>query len=185
MAGKARICTYYEDERRCRRRGTGNPCLCEEHRSALEIEAARPRRPGERIMGVVLGALFGDAPTDDELYEAAEEAATLLQGNAAVRARAAAAAAAAQRMWQARQAGRSAPGARRQPPRPSSPPPPPPSPDIDARAVLGFTPREHLTVERVKARHRELVRKHHPDRGGSTSRMAEVNAAVDVLLAHL
>jgi len=135
-------------------------------------------------MGVMLGALFGDRPTDEELYEAAEEAATLLQGNAAVRARAAAAAATAQRMWQARQQRAQQRGAgstrARQPP-----PPPPLDPRIAARAVLGFNPGEPLTADVIKRRHRDLVRRHHPDRGGSTQRMAEVNAAVDVLLASM
>jgi len=135
-------------------------------------------------MGVMLGALFGDRPTDEELYEAAEEAATLLQGSAAVRARAAAAAATAQRMWQARQQRAQRGGAGDARAR-QAPPASAPDPCIGARAVLGFTPQEPLTADMIKRRHRDLVRRHHPDRGGSTQRMAEVNAAVDVLLASM
>jgi hypothetical protein len=79
---------------------------------------------------------------------------------------------------------------RRTPPGPSPcpprPPPPPSKPAApDPRVVLGFGPSDRLTVAIVKARHRELARKHHPDRGGSVTRMQEVNAAVDKLLASL
>lgn len=44
--------------------------------------------------------------------------------------------------------------------------------------ILGFPkpPERWATVE---AKHLELVRKHHPDRGGNASQMAEVNAARD------
>lgn len=44
--------------------------------------------------------------------------------------------------------------------------------------VLGFTkpPERWATVE---AKHLELVRLHHPDRGGNASQMAEINAARD------
>jgi hypothetical protein len=65
------------------------------------------------------------------------------------------------------------------PPRPKKPPGP------DPRIVLGFAAGQKVTVAEVKARHRELARRHHPDRGGSVARMQEVNAAVDQLLATL
>jgi hypothetical protein len=68
-------------------------------------------------------------------------------------------------------------------------PPPPPRPrrpaGPDPRVVLGFAAGQKVTVAEVKARHRELARKHHPDRGGSVSKMQEVNAAVDQILATL
>lgn len=51
-----------------------------------------------------------------------------------------------------------------------------------ARRVLGFTAKEPVTREQVKARQRELARKHHPDRGGSVERMQQINWAVDILL---
>lgn len=54
-----------------------------------------------------------------------------------------------------------------------------------ARITLGFTPREPLTEAAIKGRQKELARKHHPDRGGSTAKMAAINDAADVLLASL
>lgn len=54
-----------------------------------------------------------------------------------------------------------------------------------ARIVLGFSPSEEITREKLKARQRELARKFHPDRGGSVAKMQEINAAADVLLTAL
>jgi curved DNA-binding protein CbpA len=51
--------------------------------------------------------------------------------------------------------------------------------------VLDFAIGQKVTAAEVKARHRELARRHHPDRGGSVARMQEINAAVDQLLATL
>lgn len=50
-----------------------------------------------------------------------------------------------------------------------------------ARAALGFSPTETISREQLKTRHRELAKKHHPDRGGSLERMQAVNAAVETL----
>lgn len=50
-----------------------------------------------------------------------------------------------------------------------------------ARLVMGFAASEPITREILRARHRELVRKHHPDRGGDLEKMKLVNAANDVL----
>lgn len=58
-----------------------------------------------------------------------------------------------------------------------------------ARRALGFSAKEPITPELLKARHRELTKKWHPDRFASdpekykaaTSKMAEINAAVDIL----
>ena len=60
-----------------------------------------------------------------------------------------------------------------------------------ARVVLRFGPVEQLTVEKVKARKRELARDYHPDAqiaagaAAATAAMQEVNAAAEVLLAEL
>lgn len=54
-----------------------------------------------------------------------------------------------------------------------------------ARVILGFRPTDQPTVEQIKVNHRLLVRKNHPDRGGSTKRMAAINAARDVLIEEL
>lgn len=51
--------------------------------------------------------------------------------------------------------------------------------------VLGFAVGQQITVADVKKRHRELARKHHPDRGGSVAKMQEINQAVDALMATL
>lgn len=55
-----------------------------------------------------------------------------------------------------------------------------------ARRTLGFSAKEELTHEKVKARHRELARKHHPDRNpdkaDSLRKMQDINAAVEILL---
>jgi len=63
------------------------------------------------------------------------------------------------------------------------PPPPPKKPGSDPRSVLGFAPGERLTTDMVKKRHRELARQHHPDVGGETAKMQEINIAVDTLMA--
>jgi len=62
-------------------------------------------------------------------------------------------------------------------------PPPPKKPGSDPRTVLGFSPGERLTTDMVKKRHRELARQHHPDMGGSTAKMQEINRAVDELMS--
>jgi hypothetical protein len=55
----------------------------------------------------------------------------------------------------------------------------------EARRAMGFTQGEVLTAEDIKIRHRRLVKKHHPDRGGSTEKMARINSAADVLMEEL
>ena len=54
-------------------------------------------------------------------------------------------------------------------------------PEVGARRpwheVLGVPPTSSLQV--VRDRQRELLAQHHPDRGGSTDRAGEINAAVD------
>ncbi len=63
--------------------------------------------------------------------------------------------------------------------------PAPPDPGIlarrQARAVLGFAATEPLTIALLRDRKRVLAKRHHPDHGGSVSKMAEVNSAADVL----
>ena len=44
--------------------------------------------------------------------------------------------------------------------------------------VLGLAPDASLT--QIRDAHRELAQVHHPDRGGSANRMAEINAARDI-----
>ncbi|MES2498594.1 MAG: DnaJ domain-containing protein [Pseudomonadota bacterium] len=61
---------------------------------------------------------------------------------------------------------------------------PPPQMDMDeARRVLGVAPG--ADVDAIRAAHRRLVAKVHPDQGGSAELAGRVNAARDILLAEL
>lgn len=53
-------------------------------------------------------------------------------------------------------------------------------------ALAVFALGERATLAQVKARHRELAKRHHPDRGGSKDpeAMRRVNAAYRVLLEY-
>jgi hypothetical protein len=146
----------------------------------LEDEAARPERPGEKLVGLLGRVLRGQRVNDDHLYAGIEDFVDMFSRMPtdpphspldAARARARD----FLRRSQAKAQGR--------------PPPPPPRPRKPAgpepHMVLGFAIGQKLTVAEVKARHRELARRHHPDRGGSVAKMQEINAAVDQLLATL
>jgi DnaJ-class molecular chaperone len=53
-------------------------------------------------------------------------------------------------------------------------------------ALLIFGLGERATRKEIKARHRKLVKRHHPDAGAANpERIREVNAAFQVLLAYL
>ena len=53
------------------------------------------------------------------------------------------------------------------------------------RTVLGFGPAGLVTRDQVRTRRVELARHHHPDAGGSSARMAEINGAVEQALQEL
>jgi hypothetical protein len=144
----------------------------------LEDEAARPERPGEKLVGLLGRVLRGQRVNDDHLYAGIEDFVDMFSRMPtdpphspldAARARA------RDFLRRSQAKGR--------------PPPPPPRPRKPAgpepHMVLGFAIGQKLTVAEVKARHRELARRHHPDRGGSVAKMQEINAAVDQLLATL
>lgn len=54
-----------------------------------------------------------------------------------------------------------------------------------ALRIMGL--RERCTLKELKARHRELVKRHHPDRaaGGDQEAIRDVNAAYRVLLDYV
>lgn len=145
----------------------------------LEAEAARPLRPGERILGLLSRVMRGQRVNDAQVLDGLDDLMGMFQGQGMDDLR-------AQVEAHARARSPRPPQPPRQPPPPPRQPPPPRKPfGPDPRIVLGFGPSDKLTVEVVKARHRELARKHHPDRGGSVARMQEINAAVDSLLASM
>ena len=53
----------------------------------------------------------------------------------------------------------------------------------NARKLLGVD--ERATAEQIKAAHKKLLAKVHPDRGGSSAKVHDANAARDLLLAEL
>jgi hypothetical protein len=171
-------CAYVERDHQCRRPGTGNPPLCEAHRIVLEEVAAQPPRPGEKLVGL-LGRVFrGQKISDRQVHAGIEDLVGMFQQHPSyedLRAQAEARLREEARRFQQRQQQRGP----QQPPRPRKPAGP------DPRVVLGFAAGQKVTADEVKKRHRELARKHHPDRGGSVARMQEINAAVDQLLASM
>ncbi len=55
-----------------------------------------------------------------------------------------------------------------------------------AKGVLGFAQSEPITADTIKARHRQLVKRHHPDKpGGSALKTSAINNARDILLESL
>ncbi len=57
------------------------------------------------------------------------------------------------------------------------------SDEAQARAVLGVS--RHASAADIAEAHRRLIARVHPDRGGSSERVHEANAARDLLLARL
>lgn len=56
---------------------------------------------------------------------------------------------------------------------------------LAARQVLGFTKNDKLHIDGIKQRRRELAQRHHPDRGGDSEKLKDINAAADILMQHL
>ena len=68
---------------------------------------------------------------------------------------------------------------------PAPPPPPAPKtdPTVEARQILHFGPSEALDRPKIQARRKALAAMCHPDRGGDTRAMQQINQAADCLLA--
>jgi hypothetical protein len=193
-------CAYREGTTQCRRIGAGNPPLCRPHRALLEHDVG-PVTVGERV-GSVIGKLFrGARVTKDELGEAFVDGLRMMGAvggaaraprpgdvpppatpDAAGQPRSPFVDWAYEQLKQrtaqqgAQKAAEEAAKAKRT------------ALLATAKADLGWKSKktEELTIPEVNKRRRELAKKHHPDRpGGSLARMQRVNAAADLLVAHL
>ena len=80
---------------------------------------------------------------------------------------------------------RRAPVRQRVPHRPPAAPRRPRSPIPTARTIMHFGADEPLTKEKISKRRRELAAICHPDKGGSTRAMAQLNRAAELLIASL
>jgi curved DNA-binding protein CbpA len=54
---------------------------------------------------------------------------------------------------------------------------------LKAQKMLGLG--ERASLSQIKERYRELARQHHPDAGGESEAMQEINAAYALLLSYL
>lgn len=187
-------CAYEEGGRRCARSGTGNPPLCQPHRIVFS-EAVRTgeRRPGQGIFDLIDRYVSGKR-INKRVYEGAIDDVAWFVAAAAEAGRA------TPQPPPSGDGGFRPPDGFRPPPgwRPHQPPPPDPAAEEQARraaelglarkrarVALGFEPGGKITLELVKKRRRELAAKHHPDRGGSVTKMQAINHAADVLEAEL
>ena len=178
-------CSYSESGRRCTRNGTGSPALCSVHRVVFQ-DMGRPQN-ANAILDVFGDLLAGERVSTDRLREAASE---LLGGAWGM------GGGMAGGYYPDVEGSPSGDGVRFKPP-PGFPgwnkQPPPEDPfhreqsaaRVRARQVLGFAASEPITKDQLRKRHRDLAKRHHPDRGGSVEKMQEVNAAVDVLMGWL
>jgi hypothetical protein len=198
---RAKRCAYKENGRRCPFDGEGEPPLCKAHRVSL-AEMARPKPPG-RVLLESLGDLLQGKPINREAtLGAAEDFLNQWAGNLGSQYRPDIFDGASENtVHQRAQSGTGRPWwwniahATEQPPNGHARPQSPPEADLirarlAARQVMGFTHNEPLDAGKIKARHRELVRKYHPDRHPDRQRemdkkMSAINAARDVLEAAL
>lgn len=176
-----------EDGRRCGADGVGNPPLCPPHGAILRATAEAPHNP----LGTIVDSLKNGRPITvaDAVSAAADLLSTMLGGRPFVP--------------PAAPSSNYRPG-HGPPPSPDDWDPfsawrqqrqaPPPRSSVSeltaqraaARKVFGWANMYLLVdADELKARYRELAKKHHPDRGGSAKKMAQVNAAMDVLTAEL
>jgi len=178
-------CCFIESGRRCRKSGTGDPALCNAHRVLLADAARQGAKPrgaravGDGIYNLVDRLVSGKKVTRKMARDAFDDARDILE--------------------ELKTSGWSIPavppgtnsnghanGHRRTPPDPEA------ARRAEkqracarARQTLGFGPQDPLTEALIKGRQRELAKKHHPDLGGSVSKMAAINDAADVLLSEL
>lgn len=179
-------CVFYDPDtgRRCRRNGTGDPPLCQECRDHLDAREESP------IADIFASIFRGERPSQRSVEDAIRSMTESLFGKKMsqaqidelmARARAAAAGTSSSSSASGGSASSGARSSRQADPRESAEAQK--ARDISkARRTLGFKATEPLTKDQVKKRFRELARKHHPDMGGSTEKMAELNRAMEILL---
>ncbi len=190
---RRRRCAFSEGSQRCPAHATADSPLCRPHALAAAALAAGQTRTARVIFDrgreLLDDLLNGRRISREKIIHAANEAATVamgewnMGGNFPQYEPPPPAGADPGRFDPSAAGARPPPGWSRR-----AAPPPPPDPDAEARRAqmkaritLGFAPTDQITHDNLKARHRLLVRKHHPDHGGSTQRMQEINAARDVL----
>lgn len=188
-------CTYHEGGRRCVKDGDGNPPLCRPHQLAVAaILNNQIRTPAQRVVDLVGDFLSGKRVNEADIMGVAQDVAAQWSGMADGfrppidrngRTAHGSAPQWSPAEWREFLRSQTGGGARQ------APPPPPVDQEeednriarLRARQVLGFTASQVLTIADVKGRHRALAKRNHPDRGGSTAKMATINNAADVLLA--
>lgn len=178
-------CVVFDEDtgRRCRKSGQGDPSMCKRHRDDLQIpsplgqvfdavihgRSPSPNAVADAMFGVVEGFL-GRKLTADERARATSVGGGVFTGSGSRSSRSSSESSDAHRAQEAEARARASEIGR-------------------ARRTLGFGARDQITPEILKARYRELARKWHPDRyvgdpakqKAATSRMAEINAAMEIL----
>lgn len=181
MARRPR-CVYREGPKQCPRNGTGNPILCKPHRQLMMSEMRTERSP---LADLFRKFATGKPVSRDDLFNAGEQIFGKKLDPSMFDFDGMSGAEVQEKVAETIRQQAKARGAK-------APPRPPPrkitakeQEILKAKRVLGFDGvLLLLNADIIKARHRELAKKFHPDRpGGSTAKMQEVNAAVDVLMA--
>lgn len=147
------LCTYRDNDGRCRRTGYGQPPLCEEHAVDDDYEPIQdPRELVEAILeNPAIKSGIGKANSIlDKFSSILDNISNVTNRIPKIE------------------------------PKPQIDPKK--MQELRARKVLGFSPSEPLTEDLLKSKKRDLAKKYHPDViGGDGSQMAVVNRAIDIL----
>lgn len=194
---RADTCVFREGGRRCAFPGAGQPPLCGPHRMALAA-AAQPRSRSsiEILTETVVDFMQGRPINKEATLGAVENFFQQWSGTMGADYRPDVVGGASEDGVHRRaQSGNRAPidwggifAGQRTQPRPA----PGPDPNLEqarqvaaAKRILGFAESSKPNELEIKIAFRRLVRKNHPDHGGSVAKMAAINNARDVLLAAL
>lgn len=181
-------CSYRVGRDRCRRDGSGNPALCNPHKIVVAEETRRAERtqPGGAVRSMIDDFFNGRPITGEKVASAINDIAWGIGGMFG---------AAGPELFneadpydadagefQHERDNRNRPPGEREYAAPVDEAAEKRAAIRAAKIELGFAENEPVTMVQVKARHRELARRHHPDRpGGSVAKMQRINAAVDLL----